>query len=64
MNKVLRRSCDDQWIAGVMGGLAHYLGIGSGKLRLTFVIVSCLSAAFPGIFAYLILWFLIPKQTA
>ncbi|MEJ2793141.1 PspC domain-containing protein [Iodobacter sp. LRB] len=64
MNKVLRRSRDDQWIAGVMGGLADYLGIGSGKLRLIFVIVSCLSAAFPGIFVYLILWFLMPKQGA
>jgi phage shock protein C len=47
-----------------MGGLADYLGIGSGKLRLIFVIVSCLSAAFPGIFVYLILWFLMPKQGA
>jgi phage shock protein C len=62
MDKRLRRSNDDAWIAGVMGGLAEYFGIGSGKLRLVFVIVSCLSVAFPGLIVYLLLWFLMPKK--
>lgn len=62
MDKRLRRSTDDAWIAGVMGGLAEYFGIGSGKLRLVFVIVSCLSVAFPGLIVYLLLWFLMPKK--
>jgi len=49
-------------IAGVMGGIAERFGWNVTLLRIIFVIVSCMSAAFPGILVYLILWLLIPKQ--
>ena len=55
----LRRS-DDRMIAGVCGGLADWLGWPANRVRILFVIVSVLSAAFPGILVYLILWFLMP----
>ena len=49
-------------IAGVMGGIAERFGWNVTLLRIIFILVSCISAAFPGIVVYLVLWFLIPKQ--
>jgi phage shock protein PspC (stress-responsive transcriptional regulator) len=47
-------------IAGVCGGLAARVGWPPGRVRVMYVIVSVLSAAFPGILVYLALWFLMP----
>ena len=58
----LRRSTRDCLIAGVCGGLADYLGWSPFRVRLIYVLLSVLSAAFPGIIVYLVLWFLMPKQ--
>ena len=57
--KKLRRS-RNKMLAGVCGGIAEYLGWPAGRVRIIFVIVSVLSAAFPGALVYLILWFLMP----
>ena len=59
-SKKLTRSKQDNMIAGVMGGIANYLGWSPFKVRLLFVIVSCASAAVPGILIYFVLWFLMP----
>jgi phage shock protein PspC (stress-responsive transcriptional regulator) len=48
-------------IAGVCGGLADWLGWDPTVLRIVYVAVSILSAAFPGILAYIILWILMPE---
>lgn len=61
-NKRLRRSRSNKMIGGVIGGLAQYYDFSPNGLRLIYVIVSVLSAAFPGILVYLILWLLIPKE--
>ena len=58
----LYRSTQKNMIAGVMGGIAERFGWNANVLRLIFVVVSLISAAFPGILVYLILWFVIPKQ--
>ena len=55
------RSRRDRMIAGVMGGIARRLGWDANLLRIVFVLVSVLSAAFPGILVYLILWLLMPE---
>jgi phage shock protein C len=47
-------------IAGVCGGLAEYLDMDPTLMRVLYVIVSVLSAAFPGILAYIILMFVMP----
>jgi phage shock protein PspC (stress-responsive transcriptional regulator) len=47
-------------IAGVLGGFAEYFGWPVGRLRIVYVIVSILSAAFPGTLVYLLLWLLMP----
>ena len=59
-DKKLCRS-EDKMIAGVCGGIAEYLGWSSDKVRLLYVLVSILSAAFPGTLVYIILWFVMPK---
>ena len=58
----LSRSLDDRMIAGVMGGIAHRYGWSSTALRIIYVVGSILSAAFPGILVYLVLWLLIPNE--
>ena len=58
----LYRSYRSNMIAGVMGGIAERFGWNANLLRLIFVIVSCMSAAFPGILVYLVLWLVMPKQ--
>ena len=45
-----------------MGGIAARFGWNSTALRIIFVLVSILSAAFPGILVYLILWLLMPEE--
>jgi len=58
------RSLDDRMIAGVMGGIARRMGWSPTLLRVLFVIGSIASVAFPGILVYLVLWLLMPNQTA
>lgn len=55
------RSRHDRMIAGVMGGIARRYGWNPTLVRAVFVLGSILSAAFPGILAYLILWLLMPE---
>jgi phage shock protein PspC (stress-responsive transcriptional regulator) len=58
-SKTLRRS-RDKIIAGVCGGIAERFGWPADRVRLVYVLVSILSAAFPGTIVYLVLWFLMP----
>lgn len=58
----LARSRHDRMIAGVLGGAARWLGWNATLLRVLFVLVSALSAAFPGILVYLIAWLLMPED--
>jgi phage shock protein C len=60
----LHRSRTNRIIAGVCGGLAEWLGWNPTLVRVLYVIVSILSAAFPGALVYLILWFVMPKASA
>ena len=55
----LRRS-RDRMVAGVCGGFAEWLGWKPDRVRVAYVILSVLSAAFPGVLAYLLLWLLVP----
>lgn len=58
----LRRSRNDRVIAGVIGGLADYLGLDPTLSRIAYVLLSIFSAAFPGILVYILLWILIPPE--
>jgi phage shock protein C len=58
----LYRSRSHRLIAGVCGGLADWLGWNPTAVRLLYVLLSILSAAFPGILVYLILWLVMPNE--
>jgi phage shock protein C len=60
----LRRSRQHRMIAGVCGGLSEWLGWDPTVVRVLYVVVSALSAGFPGILAYIILWMVMPEATA
>ena len=57
----LRRSRRHKVLGGVCGGLAEWLGWDVTLVRILYVVVSILSAAFPGILVYVVLWILMPK---
>ncbi len=57
----LHRSRQHYMIAGVCGGLADWLGWSPNLVRVLYVVGSILSAAFPGILVYVILWILMPR---
>ncbi len=59
----LHRSSSNRIIAGVCGGFAEWLGWNPTTFRILFVIVSILSAAFPGLLIYLVLWLVMPKAS-
>ncbi|MDR3429834.1 MULTISPECIES: PspC domain-containing protein [Silvimonas] len=60
--KRLRRSSNNRWIAGVIGGMGDYMDISADKLRIVFILLSICVAGFPGLILYLILWFLMPTD--
>ncbi len=59
--RTLARSRTNKMIGGVCGGFAEYFGWAPWVVRLIYILVSILSAAFPGILIYLLLWVLMPK---
>ena len=58
----LSRPLDDRVLVGVIGGIARRFGWNSTLLRVLYVVGSVLSAAFPGILVYLLLWLLMPED--
>jgi len=60
----LTRSNRNKMIAGVCGGIAEYLDMDPTLVRVLYVLVSILSAAFPGILVYIVLWLVIPEEPA
>lgn len=60
----LRRSRRHHVFGGVCGGIADWLGWSPGVVRLLYVLISILSAAFPGIIVYLVLWLVVPQEPA
>ena len=61
LNKPLRRSRSDRMLAGVCGGLATYFRLDPTVVRVLYVLISILSAAFPVILVYLIFWLVVPE---
>jgi phage shock protein PspC (stress-responsive transcriptional regulator) len=57
----LHRSKRHRLIAGVCGGLAEWLGWDPTLVRILYVLASVLSAGFPGILVYIVLWIVMPQ---
>lgn len=57
----LTRTIHDRVIGGVVGGIARRFGWNPTWTRVGYVILAVISAAFPGILVYLLLWLLMPE---
>ena len=64
LQKPLRRSSTNKVLTVVCGGIAEWLGWDPTLVRVGFVAVSLLSAAFPGLILYVLLSFIMPEDTA
>ena len=60
--KRLTRNPNDAILGGVCSGLAKYFGWDANNMRLLFLLLSVLSAAFPGLLVYVLLWVFMPKR--
>ena len=61
MNRRLLRS-DDRILGGVCAGIAEYFDLDPTLIRIAYLIISIVSAAFPGLLVYIILWAVIPTR--
>lgn len=59
--KKLRRS-NNRMLAGVIAGLAEYFDVDVTVLRVCYVLLSILSAAFPGVLVYILLMLIMPNE--
>lgn len=51
----------DKMLGGVCAGIANYFGWDATLVRLAYVVISVLSAAFPGLLVYIIMWIVVPE---
>jgi phage shock protein PspC (stress-responsive transcriptional regulator) len=58
----LHRSRRYRMLGGVCGGLAEWLDWSPTVVRILYVLLSILSAGFPGILVYIILWIVMPQE--
>jgi phage shock protein C len=58
----LTRSTTDRMLAGVLGGIAHYLNLDPTLIRIVYVLLTFFTAGFPGFIVYLILMFVMPRD--
>ena len=58
----LRRSRRQKLLGGVCGGLAQWLGWDATLVRILYVVLSIVSAAFPGTLVYVVLWIVMPQE--
>jgi phage shock protein C len=58
----LVRSTSDRMIAGVCAGIADHFGWSVTLVRVGYVVLSIMSAAFPGLLVYLLLWMVMPQE--
>ncbi len=59
----IKRSRSNALIGGVCAGIAGHFGWSVTGTRVVYVLASVLSAAFPGILVYVILWIVLPKDS-
>ena len=59
--KKLYRS-HDRVLAGVLAGFTDYISADVSLIRIVYVLISILSAAFPGLLVYIICWIVILEK--
>ena len=61
-SRPLKRSTHNVILAGVCGRIAEWIGWDPTLVRVLYVLLSIVSAAFPGTIVYLILWLVMPRE--
>ena len=61
--KRLYKSDSDKKISGVCGGIAEYYEVDPTLVRVGYVILTLVTAVIPGIVAYFIVAFIMPKKS-
>jgi phage shock protein C len=59
--KRLYRSNRDAMLGGVAGGLGEYFNLDPTIVRLLFVLLALVTAVFPMLLVYFILWIVMPR---
>jgi phage shock protein C len=49
-------------LGGVLAGFAKYINADVSIIRIAYVLISIISAAFPGLLFYIICWAVIPEE--
>ncbi len=62
--KRLYRSNRDIMLGGICGGLGEYFNIDPTIVRLVFVLLGFVTALFPALLLYFILWVIVPRNPA
>ena len=62
MTKRLYRSRRERMLAGVCGGLGSYFHVDPILIRLGWAVTTLFTGVFPGVFAYLLCWLIIPEE--
>ena len=62
MSRQLTKSTYDKKLAGVCGGIAEYFNVDPTMVRVGYILLSVLSAAFPGIIVYIVLAMIMPNR--
>ncbi len=60
--KKLYRSSRKKIISGIFGGLDEYFGVDATVLRLGYLLVVIFTGFIPGLVAYLVAIFIVPKK--
>jgi phage shock protein C len=61
-SRKLTRSITNRMIAGVCGGIAEYFDLDPTLVRVAYVLLSVISAGFPGLLVYIVLWVIVPEE--
>jgi phage shock protein C len=59
--KKLTRSTTEKWVAGVCGGMAKYFDMDPILVRVIFALLGFWG---PGLLVYIIMWIVVPEDTA
>jgi phage shock protein PspC (stress-responsive transcriptional regulator) len=62
MKQKLTRS-NNRILGGVCAGIAEYLGWDVSLTRVAYILLSLLSAAFPGVLVYILFWIIMPEES-
>ena len=60
--KRMHRSRSEKKLLGVLGGVADYTGLDPSLIRIVYVIATILTGFVPGIFLYVVMAFVVPRE--